>query len=315
MTLDPARFVALQTTLDAWARQAGVQSVTVAVRVNGQTWRGSSRADGAPGPDPDAPYRVMSITKTVTAALVLRSVDAGLIGLDTPLPAIDGVLAPVPPGLTVRHLLAHRSGLAEYTEVPGYRADQPMTPEQAVELSISAPLVAEPGTVTRYVNSNYHLLGLLLQQVHRRPYADLVAGMLAPLGISGAAVEPPDRLGWPGFASGGLVATASDMATWGESLFTPGRVMSVPMLTTMTTTGELESGLGMWGMCPCTPASGIDRFSAIGHFTAAGGMFRFPATGVTLVMRTEPATGDSIGRAISLHRVLVAALSAPTSTA
>lgn len=307
---DAARRHRLQAIVDEWtATAAGVETMTVGVRVDGKTWEAAARHDRGPGPDPSARYRAMSITKTVTAALVFRTIETGLLDLDAPLPAIDGVSAPVPAGITIRRLLAHRSGLSDYTEAPGYQADQPMTPEKAVELSLRAPLVTKPGTATRYVNSNYLLLGLLLQQVHNRSYADLVADLTRPLGLVDTLVEPPDRPGWAGFSSGGIMSSAGELAVWGEALFTPGRVVSAQSLSSMSTTGDLQGGLGLWGVCPCSDAlSGLRRFSAIGHFTAAGGMFYFPGSGITLVMKAEPATGDTVARAVSLHGALLAEL-------
>jgi CubicO group peptidase (beta-lactamase class C family) len=299
----------LQSALEQWTRTTGLSSVMVALRVNGQTWKGSARADGQPGPDPDTRYRVMSITKTVTAALVLRDAEAGLIDLDAPLPPIEGVAAPVPEGVTVRRLLAHRSGLTEYTEAPGYRADQPVSAEQAVEGSLRAPLLSVPGTVTKYVNANYLLLGLLLQQIHQRPFADLVTGITSPLGISASRVEPSDRLGWPGFSSGGIVGTVADMAVWGDALFSRGRVLGPSALDWMTTTGDFHGGLGVWGVCPCSGTDpALTRYVAIGHSTAAGAMYRFPASGITLTMKAEPEGGDTVARAVALHGVLLTAL-------
>ncbi len=316
LLVDQARSARLQDALDAWTRANGLESVRVAIRVagpstgpsGGQSWRSSSRADGRPGPDPDARYRVMSITKTVTAALILRAAEAGRIDLDAPLPPLDGVSVAVPSTITVRHLLTHRSGLEEYTAAPGYRDDQPLSPEQAVELSLRAPLVARPGTVTRYVNSNYLLLGLLLQQVHRRPYAELVAELFGPLGLASSRVEPSDRTGWPGFASGGIVGTVADMAAWGDALFTTGLVLTPKQAAAMTATGDFHGGLGVWGVCPCTGDPGIERFTAIGHSTAAGAMYRFPATGITVAMVAEPSGGDTVARAVSLHAALSAAM-------
>ena len=308
VVFDAARSHRLQAIVDEWTANAvGVETMTVGLRVGGRTWEAAARHDRDPGPDANDRYRAMSITKTVTAALVFRTIEAGLLDLDAPLPAIDGVSAPVPADITIRRLLAHRSGLSDYTEAPGYQADQPMTPEKAVELSLRAPLVTKPGTATRYVNSNYLLLGLLLQQVRHRSYADLVSDLTRPLGLVDTKVEPPDRPGWAGFSSGGIMSTAGELAVWGEALFTPGRVVSAQSLTSMSTTGDLQGGLGLWGVCPCSDASsGLRRFSAIGHFTAAGGMFHFPGTGITLVMKAEPATGDTVARAVSLHEALVA---------
>ena len=308
--IDGAQSQRLQQALDRWTlTESGLGSMTVSLRIGGRSWAGSARADGAAGPDPAAVYRVMSITKTFTAALVLRAVEAGRLTLDGPLPRLDAVPAPMPEGLTIRRLLGHRSGLVDYSEAPGYQADQPITPERAVELSLHAAPTSAPGSTTKYANSNYLLLGLLLQQVEHRSYPDLVADLATSVGLANTYVDPPDRLGWAGFSSGGIMSSVTDIARWGDALFTPGRVVSPEVLALMSTTGELEGGLGLWGVCPCTDgASGLARFTAIGHHTVAGGLFRFPQSGLTLVMRAAPDGGDTKGRAVALAHQLLTAL-------
>ena len=310
LILDPARLNRLQAALNVWTQTTtGVDSVTVAMSAGGRTWEGSARHDGAPGPDPRTRYRVASITKTVTAALVLRSVEAGMLTLDSPLPLIDGVWDAPPPDITVRTLLNHRSGLIDYTEAPGFQPDQPITPEQAVELSFTAPLRSAPGTQTRYVNSNYLVLGLLVQQVQHRSLPDLVTDLMASLGLVNTQLEPPGVPGWAGFSSGGIVSTVLDMAQWGEALFTPGRIISADSMALMLAPNDVNGGAGTWGFCPCSTAViGPDRHVAVGHFTAAGGLFEFPHLQATLVVRMEPQNQTTVTRALSLFTALRAEL-------
>ena len=169
--------------------------------------------------------------------------------------------------------------------------------------------------MTRYVNTNYLYLGLLVQQVEHRPYADLVASLATSVGLTQTRVDPPGRPGWAGFSSGGIMATTADMAAWGEALFTPGRVLSNESLAMMASTGELGGGMGLWGVCPCTDIvanagalAAIGRHQLIGHHTAVGGLFRFPRIGMTLVMKAERDGGDTRTRAASLAAVLEEAL-------
>ena len=61
------------------ANTDGVDSMTVAPRVKGQAWEASARHDRGPAGAPRTRYRAMSITKTVTATLVLRAVEDGLL--------------------------------------------------------------------------------------------------------------------------------------------------------------------------------------------------------------------------------------------
>ena len=280
--------------------------MTVGVQWHGQAWRGAASKPGTPTPDPTTTYRVMSITKTMTAVLVLRAADEGRLRLDAPLPALIGVDAPLPDGLTPRDLLRHRSGFVDYTLAPGYQPDVPITPEHAIELTLRAGLSAPPDTVTRYVNSNFLYLGLLVQQLEQRPFADLVTQLVAPYGLHNTRVDPPGRPGWAGFSSGGVNSDVAEMAAWGAALFAPGKVLSAADLALMTSIGEGRTGLGMWGMCPC--GSSPTGFTAFGHPTAAGGLFYFPDIQMVVVMRADVSTGDTTARAISLGTVLRAAL-------
>ena len=298
--------IRLQDALNRWtAAHPEVGAMTVALRANGHTWSGSaSTVTAIDGPDPAATYRVLSITKTITAALILRAVEAGRLTLDGPLPTLNGVDAPLPVGLTVRLLLRHQSGFVDYASAPGFRPDEAVTPKRAVELTLRAGLATAPGTTTVYTNSNYLYLGLLLEQVEGRSYADLVTGLVSPLGLTATHVDPPNRLGWAGFSSGGVMSTVSDISVWGDALFTPGRVLTDASLREMSLFGDGRTGLGVWGYGGSSTPGGNQKFSAIGHHTASGGMFVFPADNFVLVMHAEVAGGDTAEGARSLAEQL-----------
>jgi CubicO group peptidase (beta-lactamase class C family) len=304
VVLNPA---ALARALVAWRTEADetVRSVVVSLRSGEQSWTGTAD-DGAPGarPDPDATVAAASITKTFTAALVLRLVDQGRIDLDAPLPSIAGLGLP-PTGLTVRRLLTHSGGLVDYMDTPGYRADQPLAPAQAVRLSFDTPLRSEPGTAVSYANSGYLYLGLLLERLTDRSYGQLVADLAAEVGLSRTRVDPTTRTGWIGYASGGVVSTPAELARWGQALFTPGVVLSPRALSLLTTIGDLNLGLGAWPSCPCwTDAAGVKRSTAIGHTTANGGLFWFPATSTAMYVRFDPAPEDAVDLMAALIRAV-----------
>jgi CubicO group peptidase (beta-lactamase class C family) len=301
-TIDPTR---MQTVLDDWTRnRPDLTSMSVTVLRNGQAWSGASANSGL-APDPLARFRILSVTKTMTAALVLRAVESGRLSLDAPLPELVGMNVPLPAGLTVRRLLTHRSGFVEYSAAPGYRSTEPLSARAAVELTLRAGLASTPGTVTSYANSNYLYLGLLLEQVEGRTYADLLAGLVGPLGLGNTRLEPADRPGWPAFSSGGVMSTTADIAAWGQALLTPGRVLTPASLAEMTSFDGDRVGLGLWGYCPCTNAS----FRAVGHHTATGGLFAFSEDGVVIMMKAGTDGGDTAERAMSLANALRNALS------
>ena len=287
----------LQEILTRWtASRSDLGAMSVTVRQNGQSWTGSAR-NGGGAPDPMQRYRSLSVTKTITAALVLRQVELGTISLDAPLPTLTGVSTPVAPGLTVRQLLRHRSGLVDYNAAPGYVPSAPLSPRDAVELSLRAPLRAPVGSVTAYTNSNYLYLGLLLEQVTGRSYGDLVGELAASLGMLNTRLEPPDRAGWPAFSSGGVMSNTADLALWGEALTTPGRVLRESSLREMERFDENHAGLGMWTYCPCPSPEGTQ---ILGHHTATGGLFIVPGQGLVIAMRADVEVGDTAGRARAL---------------
>ena len=298
---DPAaaRDRRVRHALEQWMDQhPDVRSVAVAVALTGPggpTWSGAAIADGdAALLDHAATYPIMSVTKTFTEALVLRAAAEGSIDLDAPMPPIPDV-APVPDGvrITPRMLLQHSSGLVNYMNASGYDPSEPITPARAVSLSLGTPLLADPGTRTHYSNSNFHWLGLLLEHVTGRPYADLVGDLAADHGLPSATVDPAARPGWVGFASGGMRATLADVARWGAHLFTPGRVLSPRDLDAYRDVGALGVGLGIWPICPCTTAQDGDvDYTAIGQIVADGGVLYFPDHDVVVAVRLAHVPGD-----------------------
>ena len=126
--------------------------------------------------------RVGSITKTFTATLVLQLVDKGDFGLDDPvsnhLPAPTGPNPPwswsnVPDGntITIRQLLNMTSGLFNYTEDGNFfrqevsNPTETWNPNDLVKIAFSHPPYFAPGQGWYYSNTNYILLGLLIEKV------------------------------------------------------------------------------------------------------------------------------------------------------
>lgn len=169
--------------------RAGMPGVFAEVRDGDEVWRGAAGvADVGTGRpvSADMRHRVGSITKTFTAAAVLQQVENGRIGLDTPIGHYLPRLVPGERGaaITVRMLINHTSGLAEYlpSAYPSLRAfpalaktspesldDNRFTrfhPTELIDMGVAAPAVGPPGgTPGVYSNTNYLLLGQLLEQV------------------------------------------------------------------------------------------------------------------------------------------------------
>jgi CubicO group peptidase (beta-lactamase class C family) len=152
------------------------------------------------------PFRLCSLSKTVTATLVLIARDRGLLGLDdavtTLVPELD-VRSPArdPRPITWRQCLTHTAGLPKDFDFDYWRAtDEPLRrlPDMAdARASLAGTeLVNVPGTTFHYSNVGFALLGLAAERTLGRPYAELVEDLvLAPLGMRDSFVWSVDRLG------------------------------------------------------------------------------------------------------------------------
>ncbi|WP_030019696.1 serine hydrolase domain-containing protein [Streptomyces monomycini] len=183
--LDPAMLSAALENV----HRAGIPGLFAEVRDGDQVWRGAAGvADVGTGRPVTAGmrHRVGSITKPFTAAAVLQLVDSGQVGLDTPIGRYLPKLVPGQRGdaITVRMLLNHTSGLAEYLPYayPSLKAfpalgdtgpqsldDHRFTrfdPVDLIGMGVTAPAVGAPaGPSGVYSNTNYLLLVQLLEEV------------------------------------------------------------------------------------------------------------------------------------------------------
>ena len=214
-------------------------------------------------PTPDDAFRVGSITKTFTALATLTLVDEGLVELDAP--ASDYVTrVDVPEGVTVRHLLQHTSGIPNFTDDPSFVSrvvDDPSrvwTPEEGFALVADDEPLFAPGGEFRYSNTNYIVLGVLIEEVSGQPAAEVIrARILEPLALDSTYLSGfeagPDPFGaytslsgspapidfdytsieTDAWTAGAMVSSARDLHT----LFTAvldGQVISPASLAAMT---------------------------------------------------------------------------------
>lgn len=250
-----------------WYRGAPIVGLTVAVARDGEapTIRGYGYLDAARTQPATAEtvYEIGSITKTFTAALVLKRVEQGRIGLDDPLTRWIPELGEAGAGVTVRQLLAHTSGLPSGPVLEDLT--QP-APEAALLAAVrERPREFEPGTRFRYNNNGYGLLGLVLEREAGARYVDLLqAELLTPLGLEHTAPCRFDDAGRPvGFdhgyrttpqplphprhhpdasgPAGLLCSTAGDVLAWQAALM-GGRVIGSETLAQMTEAQRLADG-------------------------------------------------------------------------
>ena len=209
-------------------------------------------------------YQSGSMGKQFTAALVEMLVDNHRIRLDDSIVRWFPEGAAVWQGITVRHLLTHTSGVAEYTDSAfDYRKDY--TEDELVKFAAARPLDFRPGERWSYSNTGYLLLGALIHRVSGRFYGDLLRdSVFGPLGmrasrvISEADIVPNRAAGYrlengalknqewvaPTLnttADGALYFTVRDLARWAIAL-NHARVPSAAALDTAWTPVRLSDG-------------------------------------------------------------------------
>ncbi len=240
---------ALQEALEAALQANGAPGAAVAVRVPGQgVWVGVSGLEEVATQTPmDDGFALAwgSITKTAVAALFLRLADAGEVSLDD---TVDTWFADLPGAETIRirDLLAHTSGLHNFTAMPAFfqmlaaQDATGWTPRGIVELAADEGLDFEPGTGWSYSNTNFHALGLIAEAVTGDPLSRVLqdrvrepAGLgrtwlrgfedpsvCAPLATGHLGGEPAFPLdpAWQ-WAAGGFFSDVRDLLRWGLVLF------------------------------------------------------------------------------------------------
>jgi len=209
-------------------------------------------------------YQSGSMGKQFTAALVEMLVDNHRIRLDDSIVRWFPEGAAVWQGITVRHLLTHTSGVAEYTDSTfDYRKDY--TEDELVKFAAARALDFRPGERWSYSNTGYVLLGALIHRVTGRFYGDLLRdSVFVPLGmndsrvISEADIVPNRAAGyrleegalknqeWVApmlntTADGALYFTVRDLARWAIAL-NHARVPSAAALDTAWTPVLLSDG-------------------------------------------------------------------------
>lgn len=142
---------------------------------------------------PDDRFRVGSVTKTFVATVVLELAGEKRLRLDDPVARWLPGLLPDGGRITIRDLLAHRSGLADVADDPavlnGARSAWP--PRRLVALVARQPRIAAPGGAFHYSSTNYLVLGLLVERVTGRSLAaELRRRIIGPLRLTDSAYRP-----------------------------------------------------------------------------------------------------------------------------
>ena len=239
-------------------------------------------------PPMDGEVRIGSNTKTFVAVVVMQMVQEGKVGLDEPietyLPGLikgEGIDAS---RITVRQLLQHTSGLPEHTDyyfssnAAALENIQHYIPARdLLDVALSKPAAFEPGTQWSYSNTNYIVLGMLIERVSQRPVGEQIdQRIIKRLGLSHTylpgngekkirgshpqgyhingegkledVTEMDASLPW---AAGAMVSTPSELNTFFQAVF-DGRLLTQASIDEMkkgvdTGSGGMVYGLGLFG--------------------------------------------------------------------
>ncbi len=186
----------------------------------------------------DTQYEIGSITKQFTAAAVLQLMESGKMSLDAKL-ATYLPTAPHASDVTIRQMLSHTSGIPEYLEGESVvlAAGHPATVAQILERIKGKPLDFVPGTKYEYSNTNYFLLGRVIEVVSHQPYEQyMMTHVFARAGVASLTtmrdephlsdfatgyehgkLAPPLDESWA-WSAGNIVGTVGDLAAWDAAL-------------------------------------------------------------------------------------------------
>ena len=228
---------------------------------------GFANADTKKEINNDTKIRIGSITKTYTAVLVLKAIEQGKLKLDDTLysfyPQVKNA-----DKITIEQLLKHRSGIFNFTEIPGENQWEQTfhTEEEFIHYFANEKSNFEPGSDYAYSNTNYALLGFILQKIYGKSFAEILDEKICrPLDLkntyfSTETDETKDealsyniqnkyiRNAQVNFsnhpASGGMVSTAIELNIFLSALFN-GKLISEKSLELMLPKNKGEYGLGI----------------------------------------------------------------------
>lgn len=269
-------------------------------------------------------FRIGSITKQFTAAAIMRLVEKGKLKLDD----VVGKVLPDAPlhgkKITIAQLLTHTSGLKNYTELPDWAKSMgaPLPPARLYELLKDQPLDFEPGQKWHYSNTNYYLLGLIIEKVSGHKYRDFLrdevtarAGLAHTIYCDDEPVIPGRAHGYSGdgprmknakpidmsapFAAGGLCSTVDDLVKWAQALAS-GKVVSAASYAKMTTPvkpgdgSDPGYGFGL-GVQPMHGHRVVQHNGGINGF--GSDLISFPDDGVVIAVLAN--SDNSVGHVIA----------------
>lgn len=280
--------------------------------------KGYGKADIASNLDANenTAFQIASVTKQFTAAGVLLLAEDGKLKLDDTLGKYVSDVPAKWSGITFRQLLNQVSGIPNYTAGGKLVNDKNYTKAEILGLVKDVPVAFEPGTKWAYSNTNYFLLGMVIEKVSGKPYPEFMRDRIfKPLGMSSTQVNTSglkiknaatayelasgawqqstlDDPSQP-YAAGAIVSTPADMAKWAAAV-SVGKLLKKTSWDEAFASAKLPDGkptnygfgwqIGKIGETPYVGHSGGIRGFSSYHV-------RFPAENVSVVVMVNAANG------------------------
>ena len=228
--LKPINQAALQATVEMTAKKLMVPGAVVLLRTPQGDFTvtcGTTKLGATVPPRADTHFRIASMTKTMTAAVVMQLAQEGKLNLGEPISKdVPGV--PNGDNITIAELLEMRSGLYNYTDAPELSAcldrdpAKVWTPDEVLAIVFKRPPNFPPGTTYQYNNTNYALLGLVAEKVDGRPLARAMQDRLfGPLGLQNTVLPANTSNTIPKPYSHGYLYGSSSVAVMGTPPYSP----------------------------------------------------------------------------------------------
>jgi len=270
-------------------------------------------------------FEIASLTKQFTAMGMLILAENGRIELED---SITKYLPDAPPqwaSIKLRHLLYQTSGLPEYGSIPGLGMMDNFTRAEFIDKMSKQPIDFEPGVAWAYSNTNYALLGWIIEEIAKEPYTKFIEEtVLGPVGMTHTSftehgVEPtgiakgylhrrrgpvPIPRGPASIKSdSGLVSNLPDMIKWDEALANL-RLLKKKSYQLLWGRAKLNSGrVRSYGMGWYLNIPGTGAYIGHGGNSSgfSSGFSRFPniRLSVILMANLNPVAAESMTREIA----------------
>lgn len=228
---------------------------------------GFSNAEDKVKADKNTKYRIGSISKTFTAVLVMMALEEKKLDLNQSIQKFFPAIAHADQ-ITIKTLLSHRSGIANFTDDKGYRTwdTQPKTEAEMIAIIAKGGSDFQPDSKAKYSNSNYVLLTYILEKTYKQPYATLLKNKITkPQGLNntyfGAKINTNNNEAYSytyegqwkkttetdmsiPMGAGGIVSNPTDLVKFSDALFS-GKILKPESITLMETIRD-NYGMGLF---------------------------------------------------------------------